>query len=268
MSRKERVSVHKLKESDIKRCEANTFIDNDGVIIELKESWKEIVIALLTVLNYVKSGQLLNALFKAKISSPNMLVTKDKVKTFGFDDNSIYKIEGSKYYVICDLKTSEYLKIIKQLCLAANFDSKNCFIEMTQYSTVEQDIGIVSKKKQHKTEFIRLSDIKSHDISKYKVTGVQIGFEAYNCKSYNELIALIVDEAKKNTDSWYDRLKQYTEKTSIKVKLTEEDSRGFKIESHASKGDAIEFIIKICKEFDIDVMRVIILFKEIAHRSM
>lgn len=262
-----RLSVFKLKESDIKRCKADAFIDSDGVVVELKESWKEIVIALLTVLNYVKNGHLLNALFEAKISSQNMLVTNNKVKTFSLGDNSIYRIGDSNYYVRCDLKTSEYLDIIKKLCKASNFDSKGCFIDMTPYSAVEQDIPIITKKKQIKTEFIRLSDISSHNISKYKVSGVQVGLEAYNCKSYNELISIIIEEGKKKTEDWYEIVTGCIEDKRIKIIQTDEKGRGFKVESHLSKNEAIEIICMLCKKFEIDTRRVIILFKEIVFNN-
>lgn len=262
-----RISIHKLKESDIRGCKATSFIGEDGVIVELNESWKEIVIALMTVLNIAKRGKLLKALFDAKISSPNLIITKDKVKTYNFEDNTQYKIDGTNHYIICDCKPIEYLGIIKKLCIACNMNIKECYVEVAPYSTVEQDIKIITKKRELKTEFIRLSDIKSHEISKYKVIGIQIGLETYACKSNKDVIEAILNTIKSKTEYWYTRIEKYNKEGRISVQLDESSNNGYRVELKMSKAEVLEYISTILGEFGIDRRRIVLLIKEINFRN-
>lgn len=189
------ISVSRLKLADIKENNAKMFIDPDGEVIDLQESWAEIVLALITVLNTVKTKPLIEELCKNKIISNNLIITKGIVKQGNSNNDKSYEIFGTKYNLICNLTDIEYLNFIKKLCKAVKFDLKQCIIYIEDKNMTEQERDIQSKKANKNSGQlckVSLSEINDKNINKIKITGLEVNSNVFECKGLSGIIELLV----------------------------------------------------------------------------
>lgn len=183
-----RKPISRLNKSDIECCRVVRFIASDGLEVELQESWKELTIALLTALASAnKSMSLQNILFNNKIYSTNWMFTSEPIATFSFKDNTCYKLGDSNCYIVCSLNPIEYCEIIKKLCKVCKYD---LVLSEVEIEVLESKRGFNPNTSDKITKPLR--DILAHDISVYKIIGVQSNGVRFKCNSNKEALKSLI----------------------------------------------------------------------------
>lgn len=253
-------SVLKLKEADIRNGKAVCFIGPDGIGTNLEDSWRELVIALIVVLNNVTNGKFLAALGKHKIGNNNMLITKERITTTNMGDNKAFQIPTTNHFIVINMEPLEYIAVIAGLCKAVKFEPKMCKIEIETIHIIEQETKV--KSTENIGKFVRLSEYESHDLAKWKVIGIQIGFDVCNCKGYGGLVTTLIQHQEDSKPEWYSLLAKVNNKNGIEV--TEDKS--VVIQKGTDYKSTLQFAKEVCEALGIDAARVILTFRKLAVR--
>lgn len=173
-----RKRLSNLRKSDISNNTAIKFISDNGVIVELKYSWIELIISLVVELSVLKGNRVSRALVDASIANNSIIAVKKGIKYFGLRDNTQYII-NDKYNIIINDDTIDYKETIIKLLKANNIDIKNCYIEYRDKSSTDKNIKSTNKIESSLKDLVNNTE-NLDNIKPYKL---EINNEKFNCYS-------------------------------------------------------------------------------------
>lgn len=129
-------SIASITEEDVSNNAVARLIDPEGIVTDLKYSWDELLVALLSLVVYVKKRDLTSGLIEMKATTPNMVIlTSVPYDTSNNGKPSIfYKIPGTQYYMCNKMNETEYIWMLNQLCKGLKINPKKCKLVLSSKS--------------------------------------------------------------------------------------------------------------------------------------
>ena len=128
-------SIASINEDDIRRNVVLKMVDPDGNSKELRYSWDELLVVMLSLIVYVKHIDLTAGLIEMKATTPNMVITTMvPPDTTGGKYSTYYKIPNTQYYVCNKMNETEYLWMLRTLCKGLKLNQKKCRLLLSDRS--------------------------------------------------------------------------------------------------------------------------------------
>ena len=244
------ITLNRLNEVYIRGCVPRKMVGQDGVIVDIKESWFEVLMILLSTLNFVHNGRLLDGIKDSKVSSPNMMIYNEYFESYEFGGNKCYRIPNSGYYIISNLDDSEYPIILKKLCKACGMDAKHTKLQLQLVSLVEQDIENMNKNQLKRV--VSLENLKPSDLL-YGTHGISYGSQKFKAKTMKGLVEILLNdfgagkELESSNKSLFD---------TYKIKFTGEK---YTISKRLDKETTVSILKKLSAYTDLDIKYVYVI---------
>ncbi len=243
--------------------------------LELTGSWQELMIALLVLLYIRNPKKFITRLFDAKIADRDFEVTPESfVKHTEKETIEPMKIIGTPYYLYYDFSYLTLPFKIKALIIMLDANPKKVSIAITPYSYVDQDEGFFEFKKGQLVKKMKLTETARVNFNNNKMVAVNVFGYKEKCRTYTQLLAIILSYVAKIAPDWFDRITPYNKDNTLKVVRSKEEAVIYGEEAKEISGtncyvnqrinaeNIMIYLRDICKEFGINTDKIILYCKD------
>lgn len=257
------LALSKLTPEIIDSGTIESFQSDEDAAVELANGWIEMCLIFLGLYHYNHENRFIKQLIENKIINQDFEITAmPSVKYKGNKEITYSRIGNTNFWFYSDLRGSSILPQLKKIAISLGIDPKRIKCNIKPYTTIQQDIELMTGDAVVRNVKYRLSDTVDVDINNNKIKSITIIKSRTECKIYDEaIIALLCWTYEMYPDRWFERVTKYNKENTLRIDVSEESAEvlgckvrqigetGYFFSKNINANDIATYMREICAEF-------------------